>query len=58
MDLVPENCQSLVSSPDYTAPPLFVEAVNGLLNMSLPRLPLNMDAEDMIPTFVMLNVSI
>jgi len=57
-DLVPEYCQGLESSAVYTAPPFFVESVYGHSNRSLPRLPLHMHAEDIIPTFLTSNIYI
>jgi len=57
-DLVPEYCQGLESGTVYTAPPFFVESVQGRSNRSLPRLPLHMHAEDIIPTFLKLNIYI
>jgi hypothetical protein len=35
----------------YTAPPCFFESLPGHSNWSLPRLPLHMHAEEIIPTF-------
>ena len=55
-DLVPEYCQGLESSTVYTAPPIFVESVQGRWNRSLPRLPLHRHAEDIIPTFLTSNI--
>jgi len=57
-DLVPEYCQGLESSAVYTAPPFFVESVQGHSNRSLPRLLLHMHAEDIIPTFLTSNIFI
>jgi len=57
-DLVPEYCQGLESSLIYTAPPFFVESLQGRPYRSLPRLPLNMHAEDIIPTFLMSTIYI
>ena len=56
--LVPEYCQGLESSAVNTAPPFFVESVHGRSNRSLPRLPLHMHAEDIIPTFLKSNIYI
>jgi hypothetical protein len=57
-DHVPEYCQCLESSAVCTAHPFFVESIHSRSNWSLPRLPLRMDAEDIIPTFVMSNIYI
>jgi hypothetical protein len=55
---VPEYCQSLESSAVYTAPPFFVESLHGRSNRSLPRLPLRIHAEEIIPTFSRSNIYI
>jgi len=55
-DLVPEYCQGLEASAVSTVPPVFVESLHGCSNRSLPRLPLHMHAEDIIPTFLSLNI--
>jgi len=57
-DLVPEYCQGIESSANYTAPPFFVESVHGRSNWSLPRLPLPLHAEEIIPTFLTFNIDI
>jgi len=57
-DLVPEYSQGLEASAVSTAPPFFVESLHGRSNWSLPRLPLHMHAEDIIPTFLTLNIYI
>jgi len=57
-DLVPEYCQGLEASAVSTAPPFFVESLHGRSNRSLPHLPLNMHAEDIIPTCLTLNINI
>jgi len=57
-DLVPEYCQGLKSSAVFTVPPFFVESLHGRSNRSLPRLPLHMHAEDIIPTFLTSNIYI
>jgi len=57
-DLIPEYCQGLESSAVYTAPHFFVESVHSRSNRSLPRLPLHMHAEDIIPTFLTSNIYI
>jgi len=57
-DLVPGYCQGLESSAVCTAPPCFVESVHGRSYWSLPRLPLHMHAEDIIPTILMSNIYI
>ena len=41
----------------YTAPPFFVESLLGRSNRSLPRLPLNMNAEAIIPSCSTWNIS-
>jgi len=46
------------SSVVYTAPRFFFEFVCGRSNWSLPRLPLHMHAEEIIPMFVRSNVYI
>jgi len=58
MDLVPEYCRGIESSAVYTVPPFFVEYLHGHSNRSLPRLPLHMHAEEMIPTVVAWNIHI
>jgi hypothetical protein len=58
LDLVTEYCQGLVSSAVYPAPPFFVESVHGRSHRSLPRLPLHMHADDIIPTFLKSNIYI
>jgi len=57
-DLVTEYCQGLESSAVNTAPPFFVETLPGRSNRSLPRLPLHMHAQAIIPTFLMWNIYI
>jgi len=57
-DLVPEYCQGLESSAVCAGPHFFVESVHGRSNMSLPRLPLHVHAEDIIPTFLTSNIYI
>jgi len=57
-DLVTEYCQGLASSAVHTAPPFFVETLHGRSNRSLPRLPLHMHAQAIVPTFLMSNIYI
>jgi len=56
--LVPEYCHGSESSAVDTAPPFFVESLPGLLNCSLPRLPLHMHAEEIVPAFLTSNIYI
>jgi hypothetical protein len=56
--LIPEYCQGLEASAVSTVHPFFVESLQGHSNRSLPRLPLHMHAEDIIPTFLTLNIYI
>jgi len=58
MDLIPGYCQCSMSSAIYTAPSFFVDSLHGHPNRSLPCLALHMYAEEIIPTFVMLNIYI
>jgi hypothetical protein len=48
----------LESSAVYTAPPCLFESLRGRSNRSLPRLPLNMQAEEIIPTLSTSNIYI
>jgi len=57
-DLIPEYCQGLEAGAVSTAPPFFVESLHGRSNRSLPRLPLHMPAEEIIPTFLTSNIYI
>jgi len=57
-DLVTEYCQGLESSVVHTAPPVFVETLHGRSNRSLPRLPVHMHAEAIVPTFLTSNIYI
>jgi len=57
-DLVTEYCQGLESCAVLTAPPFFVETLPGRSNRSLPRLPLDMHAQAIVPTFLTLNIYI
>jgi hypothetical protein len=57
MDLIPEYGQGLESSAVYTVHPFFVESIHGHSNRSLPRLPLHLQAEDIIPTFSTSHIS-
>jgi len=50
-DLVSEYCNSLESSAVYTVPPWLIESLPGRSNRSLPLLRLNMQADEIIPTF-------
>jgi len=50
-DVVPEYCQGLETTAVSTEPPFFVEYFYGRSNWCLPRLPLHMYAEVIIPTF-------
>ena len=57
-DLVTEYCPGLESSAFYTEPPFFVKTLPGRSNRSLPRLPLHMHAQEIIPTFLTWNINI
>jgi len=57
-DLVPKYCHSLELSAVYTAPPFFVESLPGRPDRSLPRLPLHMHGERIVPTFLTSNIYI
>jgi len=57
-DLVPEYCEGLESSVVCTVPPFFVESLPGRSNRSLPHLPLHLHAEEIILTFLTLNIYI
>jgi len=57
-DLVTKYCHSLESRLVNTAPPIFVKTLPGRSNRSLPRLPLHMHAQIIIPTFEMSNIYI
>jgi hypothetical protein len=57
-DLVPEYCHGLESSAVSTAPPIVVKSLHGPSNRSISRLPLHMHAEEIILTFLTLNISI
>jgi len=57
-DLIPAYCVGLETSAFYTEPPFFVESVHGRSNWSLPRLPLHMHVEDIIPTVLNWNIYI
>jgi len=57
-DLVAEYCHGLEASAVYTAPPFFVESLPGRSNSSLPRLPLHMHAEEIVPAFLTSNIYI
>ena len=48
----------LESSAVYTAPPCFFESLPGRSNRSLPRLPLHMHAQAIVPTFLTWNIYI
>jgi len=53
-----EYCQGLDSSAVSTAPPVLVETLPCRSNRSLPRLPLHMHTQPIIPTFLMSNICI
>jgi hypothetical protein len=57
-DLVSEYCQCLESSAVYTAHHFFVKTLPGRSNGSLPRLPLDIHAKAIIPTFTTWNMNI
>jgi len=57
-DLVTEYCHGLESSMVYPGPPIFVDTLPGRLNRSLPRLPLHIHAQAIIPTFLKSNIYI
>jgi hypothetical protein len=57
-DLVPEYCQDFEASAVSTAPLFFVESLHGRSSRSLPHLPLHMQAEEIIPTFLTSNIYI
>jgi hypothetical protein len=57
-DLVPEYCHSLESSAINSAPPFFVESLQGYSNRSLPHMLLHMHAEVIIPTVLTSNIQI
>jgi len=57
-DLVPEYCHGLESTVVHTALPFFFESLQGRSNRSLPRLPLHMHAEDIVPTVLTSNIHI
>jgi len=57
-DLIPEHFQGLESSTVYTTTSIFVESLDGHSNRSLPRLPVHMHADEMIPTFLTSNTII
>jgi len=57
-NLVPEYCQGWEPNMGYTAPRFFVESLQGCSNRSLPRLPLPMHAEELIPTLLRSNIDI
>jgi len=55
-DLVHKSCHGLESSVVYTAPPIFVVFHPGRSNGTLRRLLLRIHAEEIILTFLMLNI--
>jgi len=57
-DLVPEYSLRSESNAVYTAPPIFVESLNGYSNRSLPRLSLHMHAKEIIPACLKSNIYI
>ena len=58
MEFVTEYCQGLESSAVYTTPPGFVESLHSPIRRNLPRLPLYMCPEVIIPTLLMWNIYI
>jgi hypothetical protein len=50
-DLVTKYCQGLESTMVHTAPPFFVETLHGHSNRSLPRLPVYMHTQAIVPIF-------
>jgi len=57
-DLIPKVCQGSEFNTIYTASLFSDEFLHGHSTRSLPRLPLNMDAEEFNPTFLMSNIYI
>ena len=57
-DLVPEYYHGSESNAVYTAPPCFVKSLPGRSNRSLPRLPLHMHTEEIVPAFLTSNIYI
>jgi hypothetical protein len=57
-DLIAEYCRGLEASAVSSAPPFVVESLHGRSSRSLPRLPMHMHAEDIIPTFLTSNIYI
>jgi hypothetical protein len=57
-DLIPKYCHGLDSSAVNTAPPCFVESLQGRSNRSLPRLPLHMSAGEINPAVLTSNIHI
>jgi len=51
-DFVPKYCHGLETSMVYTVPPFFVKSHPGRSNRSLPRLPLHIHAEEIVPAFL------
>jgi len=56
--LMTEGCRSLECSMVYTVPPFFVETFPGRSNRGVPRLLLHLNAQEIIPTFLMSNIYI
>jgi hypothetical protein len=57
-DLVPEYCQGFEASAVSNAPPVFIESLHGRSNRSVPRMPLHVHAEVILPTFLTSNINI
>jgi len=57
-DFVTDYYQGLESSAVHTAPPVVLQSVHGCSSRSLPRRPLHMQAQVVIPTFFTSNIYI
>jgi hypothetical protein len=57
-DLAPKYCQYLQPCTVYTAPPFFVQTLPGRVKWRLLCLPLHLQALEIIPTFITLNIYI
>jgi len=55
-DPIPEHCQVLDASVISTGPPSLVEGLDGRTNRSVPRLPLQMHANESIATCLTSNI--
>jgi len=55
---IPKYCHNFESSVVFTTPNIFVKSLPGRSNESLPLLPLHTHAEEIIPTFLTLNIYI